>query len=483
MKRSFWISAIIILFSGGLFSCNKYLDVKPEDQFVESGVYTTERGFTNHLNGIYLSLGDETLYGGNLTATLLSVMGQEYNVSANASHTWYQHANYAYTNSAIDAANDAVWTSAFKAIASTNNLLENMDKYSGVLSPAKDSIVRGEAYAIRAYMHFDLLRLYGPVYVNDSAANAIPYITHADINVRPLLAAKSIVDSVLLDLDRAESCLRNDPVITSGPQRIPGLLETDFFLQQRNGRMNYLAVKALKARVLLYRGDKTGALDQAKVVINSATPWFPWTTLKKTISNVEFPDRTFSTEHLFDIYCPRLYNTYQRSFAPDLADNSILAAQPTRLTNTFEGLESDYRFTPCWIIPNVGTKSYRCFYKYADMTNKDSAELFRYRVPMLRLSEMYYIAAECESDATTAMGYLNTIRYNRGLADLPATAVLETELRKEYQKEFYGEGQLFFYYKRKNSPTVPRGGSATGNITMSAKTYVMPFPKSETDYR
>ncbi|QHS59343.1 RagB/SusD family nutrient uptake outer membrane protein [Chitinophaga agri] len=483
MKRSCWISAIIILFSGGLFSCNKYLDVKPEDQFVESGVYTTERGFTNHLNGIYLDLGDERLYGGNMTATLLSVMGQEYNVSANAAHTWYQHANYAYTNSVMEASIDAIWTDAFKAIASTNNLLENMDKYRGVLSPAKDSLIRGEAYALRAYLHFDLLRLYGPVYLMDSVATAIPYITHADINVRPLREAKSIVDSVLQDLDRAESCLRNDPVINNGPQRIPGVVEVDFFSQQRNGRMNYFAVKALKARVMLYRGDKTGALEQAKAVINVVTPLFPWTTLKKTIGNADFPDRTLSTEHLFDIYNPKLYNVYQRYFSPDLSDNSILSAQPTRLNNTYEGLESDYRFTPCWVIPNVGTKSYRCFYKYADMTNKDSSQLFRYRVPMLRLSELYYIAAECETDAAAALGYLNTIRYNRGLADLPATAILETEIRKEYQKEFYGEGQMFFYYKRKNAPTVPRGGSATGNITMSAKTYVMPFPKSETDYR
>jgi hypothetical protein len=60
---------------------------------------------------------------------------------------------------------------------------------------------------------------------------------------------------------------------------------------------------------------------------------------------------------------------------------------------------------------------------------------------------MYYIAAEAQTDKTLAFGYLNTVRKNRGLLDLPLTAVIATEIRNEYKREFYGEGQLFFYYK------------------------------------
>lgn len=483
MKRSLQIPVIITLLSAGLFSCNKYLDVKPEDQFVESAVYATEKGFINHLNGIYLNMGKDALYGGDLTFTLVSVLGQEYNISSTSSHNWYQHANYAYTNSLMEPAIEEVWSNSYEVVMSANNLLENMVKYGGVLKPFRDSIIRGEALAIRAYMHFDLLRLYGPVYAVDSMEESIPYVTHADITTRPLLPANNVMDSILADLDQSERCLKNDPVITGGPLRIPGAEEVDYFYQQRNGRLNYYAVKALKARILLYRGDKTGALAQAKAVIEGAGPWFPWTNLKKASGNADYPDRTFSTEHLFDIYCPRLYASYNSNFSPDVADRSILAAHPTRLAATFEGLENDYRYNPSWIIPSVGNKTYRCFYKYADVTNKDSSDMFRYRVPMLRLSEMYYIAAECETDPVAALGYINVVRYNRGLTDLPETVTLETEIRKEYQKEFYGEGQLFFYYKRKKQATVPKGGAGSGNFTMLAATYVMPRPKSETDYR
>ncbi|TWV99822.1 hypothetical protein [Chitinophaga pinensis] len=82
-------------------------------------------------------------------------------------------------------------------------------------------------------------------------------------------------------------------MITAGPRRIPGQQQVDFFLQQRNGRLNYFAVKALKARVQLYRANKPAALAEAKAVIEGAGKWFPWTNLKLVTGNGGFPDRTF----------------------------------------------------------------------------------------------------------------------------------------------------------------------------------------------
>ncbi|MNY11490.1 SusD family protein [compost metagenome] len=121
------------------------------------------------------------------------------------------------------------------------------------------------------------------------------------------------------------------------------------------------------------------------------------------------------------------------------------------------------------------------FLKYADVTDKALA--FRLTIPMLKISEMYYIAAECEPDATQAVAYLNTVRNARGLLSLPSTISLNTELQKEYQKEFYGEGQLFYYYKRNNTARIPNGAAASGDVNMSAATYVLPLPLSETQYR
>jgi len=160
-----------------------------------------------------------------------------------------------------------------------------------------------------------------------------------------------------------------------------------------------------------------------------------------------------------------------------VADAKILAPAATRLSAVFESNESDYRYNLNWQIPTTGIKSYRTFFKYADVVEKKM--MFRYAIPLLKISEMYYIAAECEPVATEAIKYLNTVRLNRGLANLAATVNINTELQKEYQKEFFGEGQLFYYYKRRNVTSVGNG-TGSGNITIN---FVVPLPASESQYR
>lgn len=75
--------------------------------------------------------------------------------------------------------------------------------------------------------------------------------------------------------------------------------------------------------------------------------------------------------------------------------------------------------------------------------------------------------AETDPDPDQQRYYLNTVRNNRGLTNLVAGADMPAEIQKAYQKEFWGEGQLFFYYKRKALTTVPSGNSL-GTITNGA---------------
>ena len=68
---------------------------------------------------------------------------------------------------------------------------------------------------------------------------------------------------------------------------------------------------------------------------------------------------------------------------------------------------------------------------------------------MIRLAEMYYVLAECAADAQTAAGYLNAVREARGVDPTGLTeATRLNEIEKEYRKEFYAEGQLWYFYKR-----------------------------------
>ena len=70
--------------------------------------------------------------------------------------------------------------------------------------------------ALRAMLHFDMLRLFGPVYMNNPENECIPYYLHQSPNVNDLLPANKIMEYVIHDLQEAEKALANDPIITKG---------------------------------------------------------------------------------------------------------------------------------------------------------------------------------------------------------------------------------------------------------------------------
>lgn len=471
-----------------VFSCNKYLDVQPEDKYTEEQVYSNELSIQQALNGLYFNLASSNLYGADLTSTSVELLGQRYNAVAAGNHSAPFLQAYNYANEGVMNLFDNLWTTAYATITKTNKFMENLGvaAQKGIISKAHADQLAGEATGIRAMLHFDLLRLFGPVIsIAPASAPAIPYYTKADALPREILSARQVLDSVLADLAVAKSLLAADPVITKGITA-----GSDFYGSYRNQRLNYFAVTALQARVNLYAGNTAAANQAAKEALSEGEQWFPWLPYAAVINNSQ-PDRIFSTEVLFGAYNQNMYTTYTGFFAPDLNQYQILIPYPARLKNIFgeaEGLlAKDYRYLSTWTPggPPIGATQEigMIFNKFADLT--DISKPWRFVQPLIRKSELYYILAETEPDPASGLAYLNTVRYNRGLPDVAGTSTLPAEIQKEYQKEFWGEGQIFFYYKRTAKTSIP-SGTSTGTISMSganAAKYVVPLPLSETTPR
>src|SRR3712207_9251034 len=100
-------------------------------------------------------------------------------------------------------------------------------------------MLRGEALAIRAFCHFDLLRAWGPWnYRNNAKAAAtetIPYRTVADNSKQPRLAAKEVLNRIEKDLLAARDLLAYEKDV-----KLKG--------SDRRYRFNYHAITALLAR-------------------------------------------------------------------------------------------------------------------------------------------------------------------------------------------------------------------------------------------
>lgn len=475
MRQNFILLLTLLLVMTG---CKKYLTVQPESSYTEIQVYSSERAVQQALNGLYNDLADNRLYGANFTMTTVEMLGQRYNVTGSSTLTYSQTQSFAYTQDSVEAVFDGLWQKAYGTILNANKFISMMDATvkSGVLTQSHADQMKGEAIGIRALLHFDLLRLFGPTYSQASGQTAIPYYRKADGNAQPLLPAKQVMDSVLADFSQSENLLSNDPVITGGI-----IFSQDFYNGNRNQRLNYFAVKGLMARAYLWGGNPSAAHDSAKSVLNQGEKWFPW--LKDSIARALIdPDRISSPELLFSVYNTNLYINHLAYFSAALTDQSILSAQVTRLANTFESNTNDYRYTtPNSTTWQINGKSYPTFFKFADVATPTKP--WRFLQPLLRKSEMYYIIAETDPSSTIAIAALDTVRYHRGVVNLGPTAVLATEIQKEYQKEFWGEGQLFFYYKRNNKTSIPSGTSGTANISMTAAKYVVPLPLSETTPR
>ena len=81
--------------------------------------------------------------------------------------------------------------------------------------------------------------------------------------------------------------------------------------------------------------------------------------------------------------------------------------------------------------------------------------------------------------------YFNPLRFSRNCVNQSASTAEEMKslIRAEYVREFVGEGQLFFYYKRNGLQTIPDGATASGTMNVQLTDYVFPLPDSETSQR
>lgn len=461
------------LLLAGLCSCKKYLSVQPEGAYSEEQVYNNPAAMQQALNGLYISMADSTLYGQFLSNTVIEMMAQRYQPPATTMRIVQPFQTYQYADVNVMAAFDGMWRQAYNTILAANLFIEKANDAISrqVVTRQQGQQLVGEATAIRAMLHFDMLRLFGPVYAVNPNRQAIPYYTKANGQAQPLLTGAQVMEKVLADYTAAAGMLAADPVINRGVVK-----NNDFYYGYRNQRMNYYAVKGLMARAYLWAGQKAQARQQALDVLTQGEKWFPWTERSTIEVLQDNPDRTFSNEVLLNVYNPGMYTAWYNWFSPDLGDDIVLTAEPNRLRDVYEGIDNDYRYNEnTW---RSTTLSKACFFKFADVP--DITRPFRFLQPLLRKTELYYILAETETDPQQALAYLNTVRFHRNLANLDATANLNNEIGKEYQKELWGEGQLFFYYKRNNVSDIPSGADQWSTITPA---YTVPLPLSETTPR
>lgn len=466
-------------------SCDSWLEVKPYDQIAEGELQKSEEGYQKMLNGIYIDLNSDALYGQTLSVEMIEVMGGAYTIGTDNS-VWGNYkdlSSYKYNTEYWRNRLDQTWNKAYALILNCNKILETIDGNKNLFTDGSYYIIKGEALALRAMLHFDMLRLFGPVYSKDSDKKAIPYYTKQTNSPEPILTAQEVMEKITTDYEDALNYLANDPVKTEGTMMSSTEDGSSNFLRYRALRLNYYAVEALMARAYLYMGNKTEAFKYATDVIKTADKnIFPFVDKNLVIGSPADPDRIFSSEVLFALTNTSRGTIHKNFFDPSRLPNYVFRMDDSMMSNlvyggaaTTGGYQDDYRYRACW----MATGSNRYFYKYSDMVANGSIQ--NTMIPMVRLGEMFLIAAESQSgDLKAGVQYVNALRRNRGVASL--TTLTPDLLKYEYIRELYGEGQLFFLYKRLNSDIITSATSSK-NPKASNLIFVVPLPDTETENR
>ena len=103
------------------------------------------------------------------------------------------------------------------------------------------------------------------------------------------------------------------------------------------------------------------------------------------------------------------------------------------------------------------------------------------QIPYIKLGEIYLIGAESAlklNDISGAYSYLSSFvdkRFSKtSIVETSTATELMEEIEKQYVREFLGEGQLFYCYKRWNLSSIPSYNGRS--IEMTKAKYVWPIP-------
>lgn len=419
----------IFLFTILLSSCQHWLTIQPDTELSKDEQFSTKEGFYDALMGLYMRITDNYNHQGDMTSGAIEHLACQWMTKIDSREEAYSKHNY--KNSGVESAMQSMFEKQYKAIANMNIFIEYA-KTTDVLSERVRRIYLAEALASRAFIHFDLLRLWGPVPTKVAhSIRYLPYVTRLTTQHYKYHTYSEYTTLMLNDLNRAEEIL----------------VEGD---EEDKTRWGKHSVRMLKLRVLMWLNQQEEALKLARL-------------LKEEIEAdgyalAEFGSTLlFNTEHIWRL-------------SVDMEDKKLskeLKRDIQYIDKLFDNSTNDIRYA-WWKIIDVGDNS-----EYKSVIKFDTGN----GMPLIRLAELYFILIEL-SPLSEANEYYETFCRARQIIFNPLVDELHRDeiLIKEYRREFIGEGVLFFYYKRRFVTQMPNKLEICGTTT-----YVAPIPERETN--
>lgn len=445
-------SAYILLAAVGMTACN-YLEIEPVGQVIP---HKTSEFRALLTTGYYAyPFGEAQVY----TCLLSDEVGMlDASAFLNASDA--VPLGYNYTWQYGSQMREYPYQYFYQSIFYANAVIENIRDADVHDADEPMEQILGEAYALRAYNHFELVNLYGKPYDPQTADSdrGIVLSDHIDIeqSYRPTTVG-AVYAHILDDIAQAEQLIS----LEKQPD------------ETRNYRFSLNAVRAFKARVLLYMQQWQQAYDTAAALI----PEYALTDLNTATEETALPWQAASSETILAMDRP-----FSGSNG-DLKDACIIAEPILNLFDETNDCRRSY-------LKEINTyddsrNPILLGYGVRDRYSSDRSSI--------RAAELYLIAAEAGSylpaELAAARRYLLDLQAKRlkpealeaqqSKIEAMDAAQLRAEIADERAREFLLEGHRWPDLRRTTRPAITKtydGSSYTLNANDSR--YTLPFPQS-----
>ena len=426
-------------------SCESFLEVDlPKSQLAAPAVFEDYSTAEAALLNIYSSIRDKGILTGSgqgISNTLGNYADELASSEApnNFSLDFYKN-SLLPSNTTVT----GFWNASYNQIYAANAILEGAQK-SEALSQIQKNQLQGEAYFIRALLHFYLAELFGD----------IPYITDTDYKKNSSvlrIPAAALNKKIISDLENSLELLPAQP---NDPSRV---------------RPNRYAVQALLSRIYLYAKLYAEASNAASAVLN-----------QEGLYALENPDQAFllaSRETIWQLQAGAAgKNTAEAAYFTFTSVPPPQVSLTASLVNSFEA--GDLRRS-LWI-KSVSKNASVYYHAYKYRENNATPASKEYSI-VFRTAEQYLIRAEArayQGDLIGAKEDLNRIRSRAGLNDTSASTqqeIIDAVLMERRHELFTEQGHRFFDLKRSGKlDSVLEGVKPGWNPTDS----LLPLPQNE----
>ena len=427
------IKLLVLLFSFGFFlSCDDELnDLQP---FVEGNpetFFTSVSAFQNGVDGAYRQLWNYYSDPGSGLQGIPDILSDNVILVRTGRTSNSIYFDYRYVASTAGPI-DFYWSEAYEAVNVANLVIAQIDNLAD--GAEKDNIL-GQALAIRAWAHFDLVRFYGKIPTQSADANAslgVVYIKVEDGDTEDPLAepvretVASNYAEIIGDLERAAQLIGED---------------------NGEGKLDVNGVYGLLSRVYLYNGEYQKVIDAAnKVDVELATA----EDLEGLYTDVN--EAGLVVELAINTSSESTGNNVGVLYSQTTASDVLEYAFDFDFFNSID--EDDLRLGVISYIGENSGNQYNAIAKFLGETGEVNG---RVDIKVLRAEEVLLNKAEAQFElGLDALSTLNELRDLRYVAydGGEAGQDLEDAIQFERRVELSFEGHRFFDLKRRGEPVM-----------------------------